>query len=172
MLRTILTAAAIFTSSQVFALTKQIDVVGLIPGVSSKLDFIKVEKGDTGITNVIGGYEMVCVDSYIDTSLSRLLCTFGDARISTASNETIYQTLKSGFTKKFGAPKVFDSVTSNKMGTKFSQQIVVWKDQKGNELSIMKRFSKIDEGLLHLRSAKQIQVDVQDAVAEEKSRKF
>lgn len=172
MLKTILTILAVFTSSQVLAITKQLDVIGLIPDVATEEDFERSEKGPYGTTTIIGGYQMICIPSYIDSHLSQLYCVFGDSSLSPSSNEAIYSTLKKGFTQKFGVPKTTNSVTSNLMGTKFQKQEVVWKDQKGNELSITNRFTKINEGLLLLNSAKQIKADKEKAKIEEKSRKF
>jgi hypothetical protein len=172
MLKIILTIVAVFTSSQVLAIPKQIDVIGLIPDVATENDFKNAEKGPYEVTTIVGGHEMICIPTYIDSNLSQLYCSFGNRSVDPSSNQAIYATLKKGFTQKFGVPKTTDSVTSNLMGTKFQKQTLLWKDQKGNELSIMNRFAKVDEGLLLLRSVKQIKADKESSKTEEQSRKF
>jgi len=172
MLKIILTIVAVFTSSQVLAIPKQIDVIGLIPDVATENDFKNAEKGPYEVTTIVGGHEMICIPTYIDSNLSQLYCSFGNRSVDPSSNQAIYATLKKGFTQKFGVPKTIDSVTSNLMGTKFQKQTLLWKDQKGNELSIMNRFTTVDEGLLLLRSVKQIKADKESSKAKEQSRKF
>lgn len=172
MKKTILAVMAMLVSSQVFAIPKQIDVIGLIPDESTEVDVKKSNAGVGDKMNNIGGYKMICIPSYIDAKLSQLLCTFGKSVIQKSSNEIIYNTLKQGFTKKFGVPKVTNDKVRNGYGTEFNLQSVVWIDQKGNRLTVYNRLSKVDEGVLLLESASQIKADKEARKLEDASRKF
>ena len=172
MKKTILAVMAMLVSSQVFAIPKQIDVIGLIPDVSTEAD---VEQSNYGVghkMNNIGGYKMICIPSYIDAKLAHLQCGFGNSSIETSSNEIIYNTLKQGFTKKFGVPKVTNDKVRNGYGTEFNLQSIVWNDQKGNSLTVYNRFSKVDEGVIILKSASQIKAEKEASKLEDASRKF
>ena len=172
MKKTILAVMAMLVSSQVFAIPKQIDVIGLIPDVSTEAD---VEQSNYGVghkMNNIGGYKMICIPSYIDAKLAHLYCGFGKSVIQESSNEIIYNTLKQGFTKKFGVPKVTNDKVRNGYGTEFNVQSIVWNDQKGNSLTVYNRFSKVDEGVIILKSASQIKAEKEARKLEDASRKF
>ena len=172
MKKTILAVMAMLVSSQVFAIPKQIDVIGLIPDVSTEAD---VEQSNYGVghkMNNIGGYKMICIPSYIDAKLAHLYCGFGKSVIQESSNEIIYNTLKQGFTKKFGVPKVTNDKVRNGYGTEFNLQSIVWNDQKGNSLTVYNRFSKVDEGVIILKSASQIKAEKEARKLEDASRKF
>ena len=172
MKKTILAVMAMLVSSQVFAIPKQIDVIGLIPDVSTAADVKKSNVGVGDEMNKIGGYTMICIPSYIDAKLSQLVCTFGKSVIQESSNEIIYNTLKQGFTKKFGVPKVTNDKVRNGYGTEFNLQSIDWVDQKGNRLTVYNRFSKVDEGVIILKSASQIKAEKEASKLEDASRKF
>lgn len=172
MKKTILAVMAMLVSSQVFAIPKQIDVIGLIPDVSTEAD---VEQSNYGVghkMNNIGGYKMICIPSYIDAKLAHLYCGFGKSVIQESSNEIIYNTLKQGFTRKFGVPKVTNDKARNGYGTEFNVQSIVWNDQKGNSLTVYNRFSEVDKGVIILKSASQIKAEKEASKLEDASRKF
>ena len=172
MKKTILAVMAMLVSSQVFAIPKQIDVIGLIPDVSTEADVKKSNVGLGDEINKIGGYTMICIPTYIDAKLAQLYCAFGKSVIQESSNEIIYNTLKQGFTKKFGVPKVTNDKARNGYGTEFNVQSIVWNDQKGNSLTVYNRFSKVDKGVIILKSASLIKAEKEARKLEDASRKF
>ena len=79
----------------------------------------------------------------------------------------------SGFTKKFGAPsKVDNSTVSNRFGTEFNRNVVVWIDKNGNKLTLMSMATKIDEGMILLESANQLKKDKAESKQVESKRDF
>lgn len=168
----VLAVMTILMSSQVLAIPQQLSVVGLIPDVSTEADVEQSNYGFGKYINEIGGYQMFCIPSYIDAKLARLYCNFGKSSINTSSNEIIYGTLKQGFTKKFGVPKVANDKVRNGYGTEFNLQSIVWNDQKGNRLTVYNRLSKVDEGVLLLESASQLKAEKEVSKLIDASRKF
>lgn len=159
MLRTILLSAGILASVPVFAAPNQIDVIGLIPDVSTSVEVEEAKKGEYG-TFVIGGLQLICSPEYIDEKLSQLFCLLSKEEWQPLSNQMAFEVLKEGFTKKLGVPtKVLSVPVSNLMGAKFQQKLVTWRDKKGNELTITNMLSDVNKGSLYLKSATKIKED-------------
>lgn len=159
MLRTILLSAGILASVPVFAAPNQIDVIGLIPDVSTSVEVEEAKKGEYG-TFVIGGLQLFCSPDYIDEKLSQFFCLLSESDWQPLSNQMAFEVLKEGFTKKFGVPtKVLSAPVSNLMGAKFQQKLVTWRDKKGNELTITNMVSDVKNGSLLLKSATKIKED-------------
>ena len=126
------TFLAIFCATTVYAKPNQIDIIGLIPDVSTQE---QVKSAESKFGYLIGGFEIICMPEYIDGKLSRLLCITGETSGSVnkitdpnrlASNAEIHKVLVNGFTKKFGAPlKVGNLILKNSFGTEFNNNIVV-----------------------------------------------
>lgn len=160
-------AAIIFFSSPVFAenLTNQINVVGLIPGISTPAQVNAV--ADNGITNsglgsldksldtlnsgmfTIGGIKMNCAVSFDENKMEAFSCVTG----MFASNVETHNILKRGFQEKFGTPyKDMDYVVKNKLGTEYKSNAVSWWDKAGNVLILKMMGDKLDQGNLTIQS--------------------
>ena len=166
MIKPILFSVAIFASANAFAVPNQIDVIGLIPDVSTSADVEKAKSWQYG-TFLIGGSELICVPNYINDKLSDLYCALSSMRrIQPLSNHQLYEILKTGFTSKFGAPTSTNSIpVTNLMGATLQQKTVRWKDKKGNELTITNIASKLDSGTLSLKSVAQLAKEKAEALS-------
>lgn len=157
----------------------QIDIVGLIPDQSTEVDFERA-KGDMGL--VIGGYEIICVPDYTNGIINQIMCVTGEDSYSQdttsdgyriANNNEIHKVLVKGFTSKFGKPDlVNNNEVTTTIGAQHVQQLVVWKDKKGNKLTLLNMAKKIDEGVILVESASRLRSDAQEKKETEKSRKF
>ena len=173
MIKPILFSVAMFASVNSFAAPNQIDVIGLVPDVSTSTDVAQAKKGQYG-TFVIGGSELICVPDYIDDKLSDLYCQLSSiTRVKPLSNHQLYEILKTGFTSKFGAPTSTNSTpVTNLMGATLQKKTVGWKDKKGNELTITNIDSRLDKGSLILKSVAQKAKEKAEAEETNKSVKF
>ena len=172
-------ATVIFYVSAAYAEPKQIEIIGLIPGVSTK-EQVQSAKSDIGF--IIGGFELICSDEYIDGVLSNLTCFTGEEYYSKdttkksytiASNLEVHSVLTKGFTKKFGKPSDIKNMPiHNSLGTEYNRNIVIWKDKKGNELKLFSLFSKTNDGLLLLESHQKVKLDAEKSKEEDKQRNF
>ncbi len=179
MMKSIVFASSIIFATSAYAGPDQIEIIGLTPGVSTQT---QVENAKSQYGYVIGGYELICIPEYIQGILSQLLCVTGEKSQSrdrttssyrVASNTEVHVALLKGFTEKFGSPsKVDSSPISNRLGTKFNSNTVEWVDKKGNELTLMSIASKVDEGMILLRSAQQIRKDEAEKRISDQQRKF
>lgn len=159
MLKVILVSAAILTSVPAFAAPNQIDVIGLIPDVSTSVEVEEAKKGEYE-TFVIGGLQLLCSPEYIDEKLSQFFCLLTESTWQPLSNQMAFDVLKEGFTKKLGTPtKTLSVPVSNLMGAKFQQKLVIWRDKKGNQLTITNMVSDVKNGSLYLESATKIKED-------------
>jgi hypothetical protein len=175
----LLTFLTVFCATTAYAGTNQIDIIGLVPDVSTQE---QVESAKAEFGYVIGGFELICIPEFIDGKLSQLLCVTGEDSASRdrttdsyrlASNSEIHKVLVSGFTKKYGAPsKIDNSTVSNRFGTEFNRNVVVWVDNKGNKLTLMSMATKIDEGMILLESANQLKKDKAESNRAESKRDF
>jgi len=176
----LLTFLAVFcTSTAAYAGTNQIDIIGLVPDVSTQE---QVESAKAEFGYVIGGYEIICIPEYLDGKLSQLLCVTGEDSASRdratdsyrlASNAEIHKVLVKGFSKKYGAPsKIDNSTVTNGFGTEFNRSVVVWIDKKGNKLTLASMVTKVDEGMIFLESAKQLKKDKAESSRAESKRDF
>ncbi len=176
-------AAIIFFSSPVFAenLTNQINVIGLIPGISTPAQVNAA--ADNGITNsglgsldksldtlnsgmfTIGGIKMNCAVSFDKNKMELFSCVTG----MFASNVETHNILKRGFQEKFGTPYIDkDSVIRNKLGVEYNTNSVSWKDKSGNALILRMMVDKLDQGDLTIESNEFLQKQEQ----QENARRF
>lgn len=151
-----------------------INIIGLVPGVSTQE---QAERAKDGYGYVIGGYKLICSPECINKKLSSLVCVTGEDSGSidlvsgqniAVSNIEIHNTLVKGFTKKIGRPKLSEIPTRTRIGVEYTAQMAIWKDKKGNELTLLSMTTDIDTGALILKSAEQIKFDKE---AEEKAYK-
>jgi hypothetical protein len=177
--------ACILFSTNIHAETDQLDVIGLVPGVSTQSD---VEEAKVGGDYIIGGFRLICVPEFSEGVLTELTCFTGKKNLSQdttrpgngfASNALVHQTLVDGFTKKFGSPTdIGNNALTNRFGVKYNQETVSWIDKNGNMLilnSILEVQSigiKIDEGSLQLVSGRKIEKHNEDIRQSEQLRKF
>ena len=182
MIKIALAAAITVYSLTTQADTEQIELIGLVPGESTKAQVIAVHSGPAF---VIGGYKLMCHVDYISEKLARLSCITGKewkttdtttGSTSTVSNIEVHAALLRGFTKKFGNPSnVFESTHRNRLGAAFQRHSAVWVDKKGNRLSISSMVSidgetiQIDAGV---ESAQQIKAEETNKDRIEQQRKF
>ena len=159
---------------------KQLDILGVKPGLSTKEDVQNV----FGKTNFyeIGGIRLVCMSEYDQNVLGMMACMTGKEVFSkdvTSSNGTIlsnvevHKLLSKGFQKKFGEPTIVkDSEVQNGLGMNFQDQVVMWEDKKGNRLRLILRFEQLDQGLLVMESAQRLEQEAAQEKLEQKSRQF
>lgn len=129
----------------------QIDVIGLIPGVSTSSDYSSRSSFFGGRLE-IGGYDMFCQRKFYNKKLAQLICIFGDKR---TSNNEIFEVLARGFAKKFGQPdKTNVKNVQTRIGAQYKSYEYWWIDSKGNVLKLNSMTSNINSGALSLFSAK------------------
>ncbi|RME60278.1 hypothetical protein D6779_02495 [Candidatus Parcubacteria bacterium] len=162
---------------------KQIDLIGLKPGVTTKEEVAKLTHASEG-DFVIGGHRLFCFPEYRNDKLDGLLCYMGrvalipeelweHTKFSKASNIEIHTTLYRGLVKKLGKPDMEEVFkVRNGMGQEFENHLVIWQDLKGNQLRLLARAGRIDSGILILQSAENIKAEKDKREAEERSRKF
>jgi hypothetical protein len=173
----------------------RIDVLGLIPGVSTIMDFRKTEMNldkkplDTTLTNTaygifeIGGYKLGCTALFEDNKMESFLCDFGGdgmwkilkllQKNKEVSNIEIHHDLKNGFMKKLGIPRTDDNLPMrNKLGVEYVNNMVTWIDKQGNYLGLVSIANRVDVGSLMLLSHGHIVKSEKKQVDEEKSKRF
>ena len=108
-------AISFLVSTTVLARPNQLDILGLVPGISELTQVQQAgidldNHSDKGIRLEIGGHKIPCALSFINDKLASLVCLTGNRtdKYTEASNIEVHSTLIIGFTKKFGKP---DSVT-------------------------------------------------------------
>lgn len=163
-------------STNVFAGPDQLDVLGLIPGVSESH---QVNQTRSGQLFEIGGHKMACGATFIDDKLASFGCLTGkssDRRYPTwtkVDNIEVHLDLKKGFTKKFGKP---DSVTRipvrTRNGVEYIKEEVIWKDRRGNVLNLYSMTDSIDEGMISLISSADLKRSETEISVEEAKKKF
>lgn len=153
----------------------QIDVAGLIPDVSTKQDVrnIKTWSGECKI----GGMILHCVDNYIDGKLSAIWFFTGkdwssDEKSSEKiSNVEAFKILYNGFTKKFGEPQEYrKEKVSNRFGKELINHFAMWKDNKGNRISIMLYDNSTEKGNAILLSGKYVETKTNTHMQNESER--
>jgi len=167
-------------STLTYAQPKQLDILGVKPGLSTKEDVQNV----FGKTNFyeIGGIRLICMSEYEQNVLGMLACITGkdafskDIALNTGqilSNVEVHQLLFKGFINKFGEPTIVkDSEVQNGLGMSFQDQIVMWEDKKGNRLRLILRFDKLDQGLLIMESAQKLEQEAAQEKVEQNNRQF
>jgi hypothetical protein len=175
--RSLLSVVLAAATTGVMAGPRQIDVLGLVPGVADEEAVAKAsgsQSAPDGTANlfVIGGHEMLCKVSYVDSRLSRLGCYTG-VQATTASNQAVFAELLVGFSKKLGKP---DSSTKESIRTRagvpHERRIVRWIDTRGNRLTLFSIYDRVDAGYFLLESADQRRQDAAESSAREASKKF
>jgi len=158
----------------------QLNVSGLIPGVTTQEEF---ENGKPDYGYIIGGFKLICSPEYDgELLLSKVYCFTGNKYYSQditiesqpyVTNLKVHETLVGGFAKKFGKPvKVIDTPVQTGLGVTYNQNSVEWRDKIGNELTLIDMSTRVGEGLLILTSAKQLKADKEEEKAGEKLREF
>lgn len=180
MIKAILIAIVLLVNTNLQADPKQLEIVGLILGVTTQKQ-VESMKTKVGFYE-IGGFELLCFPGYIDNLLSKFSCVTGKEYFSRdltkktytlVSNIEVHEVLLKGFTKKFGKPtKNANTIKSNSFGLKINMNVVVWVDKKGNTLTLGSVGSKINEGVIFLKSAQLIKQDEDKSKASEKERNF
>lgn len=148
---------------------KQLEVIGLVPGGSTKEEVREI--GD-GSFYTIEGYRLACTTDYSAGRLSLFVCPTGknaDSRDTKnldklVSNTEVYTVLYTSFRKKFGKPtKRIKETLVNEHGAEFYHNKVVWIDRKGNRLTLSDTVSKMtamtEEGRLIIESARRVKDD-------------
>lgn len=162
-----------------FAQPDKIDVVGLIPGVSTVSDVAKI-KTRLG-RYLIGGYHLNCDTEFIDQKFSELFCKTDFAflmeseqsdRGREASNLEVHQTLVEGYRQKFGAPKIETENLQTRIGANHNREIATWVDKFGNRLILMSIADNLNRGILLLQSADKIKADEAKEKIQNKARAF
>lgn len=149
----------IFFAMNVFAQTNQINIIGIVPGVSDKTEVDNASMDKDGKIFEIGGYRVMCHAEFEDNDnkLEGFYCYTGkkySGPFNQVSNTEIHNALVKGFIKKFGEPTSSDEIpvrTGN--GVLYHNQIVIWVDKKGNSLALTKMDDTIDEGKIVMKSA-------------------
>ena len=169
-----------------FAQPTQVDVIGLVPGVSdeAKVESLTVsaEEPFSQIPEFkffeIGGFKIPCQVEFDSNNrkLESLICFTGEysgIMMTEASNAKIHRVLVKGFTKKFGKPtSITDVPVRTKNGVAYTNQIVIWKDKKNNELGIFRMSDTIDGGFFHIKSGSLLKRENREEQASKSREKF
>ena len=158
----------------------QLDVIGIIPGVTPK-HTVESKQADYGY--IIGGYELMCVPAYIDNNiLGQFTCFTGEKsgsrdvtkeKFTLVTNLEVHETLLKGFTRKFGKPeKDYNLARTTGFGVSYNTHTVEWRDKQGNKLVLMSMATKISEGALMLIAAEKVQQDDQEKKQADDQREF
>ncbi len=162
-------------SSLAIASQNQIDVIGMVPGVSSESDVKAAWSSPVGENAgylEIGGYRMLCTALFDDGKLAEMKCATGK-KFSNASNMEIHRALRLGFEKKFGrADEIKNSPVRNSIGIVDQSIVVIWRDKQGNRLTLSSMNGNFDEGLLQLSSSAYLQMLDEKARQAGKAKKF
>ncbi len=174
------TAISFVFATTAVATPNQLDVLGLVPGVSELPQVIQAgdysySLGHSSVKLEIGGHRIPCSVDFRNDKLDRLTCFTGEDkhRFTEASNTQVHSTLTEGFTKKFGKPNsvIRDPVRTG-MGVTYEQIIVTWKDKQGNILKLELMFDNVNTGAIFLQSAAYLKQLAADAAAAEAKKKF
>jgi len=179
-------AAAIssLVSTAVLAGPDQLDILGLVPGVS---ELTQVQQaGDDPNSNSekivrleIGGYKIPCSLSFLNGKLATLWCFTGKGteeytqQYTEASNTEVHSTLTAGFTKKFGKPDTVDTEpVRTRMGVEYERQMVIWKDKRGNKLKLRSMVDTVNMGIITFESSEYLKQEAEKNAADEARKKF
>jgi hypothetical protein len=171
-------------TSTAFAAPNQLDVLGLVAGVSDSSQVqnagIKISKREFDDPNSvllkIGGHVVSCNASFLSGKLSLLTCLTGtDNRLkfTEASNTEVHADLSAGFTKKFGKPnsKTSEPVRTGN-GVKYINNSSSWTDKQGNKLDIMSIAGNVNMGLIAFQSSEYLKQAAKKETAREADKKF
>lgn len=182
--RTIAVASfASLAATTALAGPNQLDILGLIPG-ESELSQVKQasvdpnSNSDEGVQLEVGGHKIHCSMSFRNGKLDSLFCLTGKgtkkyAQYTEASNTEVHSALTAGFTKKFGKPdSVAREVVRTRMGVKYEQQFVTWKDKRGNKLQLTSMADTVDMGVITFESSEYLKEEAEKNAAQEARKKF
>ena len=176
-MKRIIIALIAFFSVAVIAqnVTNQIDIIGLIPGVSSVAQFkaASIPTPDYGDSSIeafeIGGFRVVCKGEFEGDKMQKFSCTTGYRE----SNIDIHNVLKRGFQEKFGSPfSDTNSLVRNGRGTEYNANDVMWMDKLGNVLLLKSIDDKIDKGSFTLFSSSLLKKNQEFNAQQDRARKF
>lgn len=156
-----------------------LSLTGLVVGLSTPAQ-VKRRQNKREDVFVIGGFELGCSSSFLDEKLSSIVCAIGKDHGSIdildgnklKSNISIYATLKKGFSKKYGEPKIISSDMRTRLGVKYDVERSIWKDKRGNKLEIISRANNVDMGGLTFESIELIMQEIDTEEKEYKARNF
>lgn len=177
MVKLIFALAFGFSVTSVVAGPTQMDILGLVPGISEPADVRKAgmdssSTSDESVMLQIGGHAIPCTTSYIDRKLSSLGCITGK-KYTQASNITVYMDLLNGFSKKFGKP---DSISKIPVRTGFGVEhevnIATWVDKRGNKLQLVSMLGVVTEGMIAFESAEYLSKEAAESAAAQSKKKF
>jgi|GEM_PF-2444773 len=175
-MKRIIIAIMAFLSAPAIAqnVTNQIDIIGLIPGVSSAAQFKAASTPmdyDLGFSIFeIGGFRLVCAGEFEGDKMQRFSCETG---YGGESNIDIHNVLKRGFQEKFGSPfSDTNSSVRNGLGTEYNVNDVMWADKLGNVLLLKSMDDKIDKGSLTLFSSSLLKKIQESNAQKDRARKF
>jgi hypothetical protein len=177
-------AVSVFLSLSAFAEPDRIDIVGLIPSVTSLKDFDRIST-DTKTPSYmntktkrngyfdIGGYTLPCEGEFIDGRMEKFMCFTGSKNVYGHSNIEIHDVLRKGFEKKFGTPySDFNTPASTAIGVEYTRNSVTWVDKQGNSLNLLSMVGNIDQGALMIISHTKSLKDDAERKRIEQERKF
>jgi hypothetical protein len=165
----LLKVAAVMVSSllstSVLAELDQLDILGLVPGVSDSNQVRKIGKNffstegqyfEIGGIFEIGGHETLCGVNFINGKLAMLTCWLV-SKYTKVPSHIVYSDMKEGFTRKFGKP---DFVMSDSAYGR-AREILEWKDKQGNQLlltpaAIDNNNKEIDSGWIIFQSSESL----------------
>lgn len=160
----------------------QIELIGLIPGISTKYQVESISKNSYSNRFEIGRYLLSCYPEYTDGILSVFMCLTGEDDLSydiasdvhrEVSNVEVHESLLKGLTEKFGQPiNVSNEIVHNHFGAKFNKSTAIWEDKNKNYLLIESVHEKVGQGMLLMISGKTYSDFVKKQEAVENSRNF
>lgn len=183
MVKIIPAIALMFNVQLVMAGPVQLDVLGLLPGVSEAVDVRRAgmdpnSTSDEVVRLEIGGHAIPCATSYIDQKLASLDCFTGKGtgRYETyteASNTSVYSDLLSGFSKKFGKPdSISKAPVRTRLGVEHVINIATWVDKRGNKLQLFSMVDVVTAGMITFESAEYLRRKAAESAAAESKKKF
>lgn len=145
----------------------QLDILGLVPGVSDKAQIQKVaiDSGNIaeGVVKLeVGGHKIPCVFELLDEKLADLQCFTGKGNgkreiYTEASNFEVHTDLLAGFTRKFGKPdQTKVNPVRTRVGVDYERSWVSWFDKRGNKLTLISIMENVDGGAITLESAESL----------------
>ncbi len=181
--RIMATAVTFCFATAALAGPDQLDILGLIPGVSELPQVKKAgvdpnSKSNNSVMLEIGGHKIPCAMSFLGDKLASLGCITGKGskkyeQYTEASNAEVHSTLTAGFTKKFGKPdSVIREPVRTRIGVEYEQQIVIWKDRRGNKLQLVSMAGTVTEGMITFESAEYLKQEAEKNAADEAKKKF
>ena len=163
------------TASTALAEPNQLDILGLVPGVSTRQQVVEAgiyKNASESVNLIVGGHDIPCIHEYIESKLAALTCSIKQQGTG-QSNAVVHADLVRGFTKKFGKPtNATNFPVRNGLGVVFQNNVVSWKDKAGNELMMFSMVGSVDQGALTMKSSAFLRGEAEKDAAAERSKKF